>query len=205
MRIASSFLCLFVALLTGCANSDKAAPPANVAAAPTIAAPSYLTAEKGCAVVAGGAIGSMFADPKITEFWYEANRQVTEHLYDDLAKGQFKVVKLIVPVEKLEANKQLVIQELAKNRCSRLIQVSHSVGEDGEGKFFRFDVAMIRLVPQRDGAVAAGGTNVATLGEFTREYRYPRNEASFASFRTGTFADTVYADLKKSGALNALR
>ncbi len=44
-----------------------------------------------------------------------------------------------------------------------------------------------------------------TVGEFQRAYRYPRTTESFDSFRTGTFAASVYADLKRSGALEALR
>jgi len=43
------------------------------------------------------------------------------------------------------------------------------------------------------------------VGDWSREYRYPRTQATFDTFRTREFAATVFADLERSGALRPLR
>jgi hypothetical protein len=187
------------AALAGCASSS---PPTPVV--PPGQVPAYLTAQKGCAVVAGGGIGSSFADPKITSFWHQVNAEVTTQLHDRLAADGYRVVKLIVPTEQAPDNQKVVVQKLAQNQCNRLIQVSHTVSEDASGKFFRFDVAAMRMQPKGDRAPGAGGTNVTRVGEFQHDYRFARSAEVFSSFRTGTFAGTVYGDLKQSGALETL-
>ena len=201
MRAATFYVLL--ALLTACST-----PGSRPDAAPSPAkgnTPAYLTAATGCAVVAGGAIGSKFADPKIAAFWDKVNASVTTELHDRLVLGQYKTVKLLVPTEDAASNEQIVITALAKNRCNRLLQVSHTVDEDSAGKYFRFDIAVMHLEPKGDRPPGASGTNVTTVGEFARAYRFPRTAMSFESFYTGTFAETVLADLKQSGALEKLR
>ena len=40
---------------------------------------------------------------------------------------------------------------------------------------------------------------------FNRDYRYARERAAFDEFRTGSFANAAYRDLKASGRLESLR
>ena len=207
MRHTQSIVCTAVTVwLSACATphtapTDGAAPPPP-AARPV---PGYLTADKGCAVVAGGAIGSQFADPKITSFWHTVNGEITAQLHDRLAADHYRVVKLVVPSEEALNNEKVVVRSLASNRCSRLIQVWHTIDEDKSGKFFRFDVVAMRMQPKAQDAVAAGGTQVTTVGEFKREYRFARNAEVFKTFHTGQFAGTVAQDLQRSGVLEPLR
>jgi hypothetical protein len=114
-------------------------------------------------------------------------------------------VKLVVPAEQANSNEGVVVRSLAANRCSRLIQVSHKVDEDRAGKFFRFDVIALRMQPKAQDAAASGGTNVTTVGEFKREYRFARNADVFKTFHTGDFAGSVARDLQQSGVLEPLR
>ncbi|HET9205455.1 MAG TPA: hypothetical protein VFO28_04395 [Burkholderiaceae bacterium] len=207
MRHARTLFCAATAVwLSACATSNTA-PATSVATAPPAArpVPAYLTADKGCAVVAGGAIGSQFADPKITSFWHTVNGEITAHLHERLAADHYRVVKLVVPTEEALNNEKVVVRSLAANRCSRLIQVWHTVDEDKGGKFFRFDVVAMRMQPKAQDAVAPGGTQVTTVGEFKREYRFARNAEVFKSFQTGQFAGTVAQDLQRSGVLEPLR
>jgi hypothetical protein len=188
-------------LLAGCAGQDQA----STRAAADAGVPAYVVAPKGCAVVAGGGIGSAFADPKITRFWSEVNRQITDRLYELLTAAKYRSTKLIVAPEDTRNTERLVVQGMSSNRCSRLIQLSHTVNEDAAGKFFRFDVSVMHLEPSRTRASGAGGTNVVTVGEYSREYRYVRDARTFETFDTGKMAATVFADLQKSGALEPLR
>jgi len=158
-----------------------------------------------CAVLAGGGIGSAFAEPNITRFWYEVNKQITDRLHELLVAGRYRAVKLIVPAEETRDNEQWVIQGLARHRCSRLIQLSHSVNEDAAGKFFRFDVAVMHLEPRATQPMGSTGVSAVTVGDWSREYRYPRTQATFETFRTREFAATVFADLERSGTLRPLR
>src|SRR5262245_5302157 len=188
-------LCIGVlSLLGGCASQDPAASRAGAATG----VPAYVVATKSCAVLAGGGIGSAFADPKITRFWSEVNKQVAERLHELLTADKYRSVKLIVAPEDTRNTERLVMQGMASNRCNRLIQLSHTVNEDASGRFFRFDVAVMHLEPASTRP-SAGATNVVTVGDFSREYRYARDARTFESFNSGTLAAAVFADLKKSG------
>jgi len=207
MRRFTPLLC--VAVVAGLSACTAPNPVQSDAAATSAAAPrtvpTYLTADKGCAVVAGGAIGSQFADPKITSFWHTVNGEITSLLHEQLAAERYRVVKLVVPSEEAQNNEKVVVRSLAANRCSRLIQVGHTIAEDSSGKFFRFDVVAMRMQPKAQDAVAPGGTNVTTVGEFKREYRFARNAEVFKTFSTGQFAGTVAQDLQRAGVLEPLR
>jgi hypothetical protein len=204
MRMLS--LCVAALALSACATPGDSGSvgSAGPSAAPAAVA-SYLLEERGCAVVAGGGIGSAFADPKVTVFWHKVNGAITSRLHEQLASDHYRVVKLLVPSEEAQNSQQLVVRSLAGNRCSRVIQVSHTVSEDAAGKFFRFDVVALRMRPKDEQRPGSGGTHVTTVGEFKREYRYARTKETFQSFQTGQFAATVLQDLKQSGALEPLR
>lgn len=186
-------LCAGVTLLLGCA----ATPPQQTPI------PAYITAPRGCAIVVGGSVGSSFEDPKVSGFWNTVNEQISGHLFDKLSEGKYRVVKLIVaPTDKVE---QVITQAMARHECSRLIQVTHIVNEDAKGKFFQFNIELMHVKPSGSRAPGALETRVVTVGEFTRDYRYPRTAAVMQSFRTGTFADSVYRELGASGVLAPLR
>lgn len=155
--------------------------------------------------MAGGGVGSLFADKQVTAMWDKVNAAVTTELHDRLVLQQYKVVKVLVPTERTRKAEDLMLSSLAANRCNRLLQVSHKVDEDAAGKYFRFDIALLRIAPTTDAPSAADGITVRTAREFQREYRYPRTQESFENFYTGTFAETVLADLTRSGSLQPLR
>lgn len=167
--------------------------------------PAYLLAANGCAIVAGGDIGSRFADRQVTAMWSKINAAVTTELHQRLVHQKYKAVALLVPVERTRQAEDLVFEQAALRRCNRVLQVSHVVAEDTSGKYFRFDVALFRAQPKRDSAATDAGITVVTIGEFQRSYRYARTQESFDNFYTGTFADQVLADLTAAGALVPLR
>ena len=94
---------------------------------------------------------------------------------------------------------------MARNRCNRLIQLSHQVDEDAAGKYFRFDGLVGRMEPNGARAAGATGRNVVAVGDVRRESRYPRTMESFETFQTGAFAGTVHADLQRVRGLEGLR
>ena len=81
----------------------------------------------------GGSVGNTFSDPKVAGFWHEVNKQISDLLYDSLVLDKYKVVKLTVSVAQSSDNERLVLEALARNRCNRVIQVSHTVDEDTSG------------------------------------------------------------------------
>lgn len=184
-------------LLTACSTPAPTTPTAGT--------PAYLTSPTGCAIVAGGGIGSQFADKQVTAMWDKVNAAITTELHDRLVQNRYKVIKFVVPTERTRQADDLVIADMATNRCNRLLQVAHKVDEDGSGKYFRFDITLFRMDPKDDAAREAQGVAVRPRSEFKRAYRYPRTQESLDGFYTGTFADLVLADLTTSGSLAPLR
>jgi hypothetical protein len=187
---------LLAAFLSACSTPAPTTPAVT---------PAYLTSATGCAIVAGGGIGSQFADKQVTAMWDKVNAAITAELHDRLVERRYKVLKFVVPTERTAKAEDLVIADMATNRCNRLLQVSHKVDEDASGRYFRFDITLLRIDPKEAAQPSAGSVTVRTSSEFQRGYRYPRTQESLDSFYTGTFADTVMADLAKSGSLAPLR
>jgi hypothetical protein len=198
------------ALVTGCATPQQKPADArpglqSLTFPPSETIPSYITSPTGCAILAGGGLGSTFADRRVTGFWHEVNKEITEHLHARMKVEKFNVVKLIVPIEQMRGQEQPVIEAMARHRCNRVLQVMHDVDEDAAGKYFKFKVSLLHIEPKGQREPGAKHTPVVTVGDFEREYRYPRNEETFKTFETSTFAYSVYRDLATSGKLEAIR
>lgn len=172
---------------------------------PSQGPPSYLLAPTGCAVVAGGDIGSRFTDRQVTAMWAKINSAITTELHDRLVLHKYKTVKFLVPVERSVKADDLVFENLALHRCNRVLQVAHKVDEDSSGKYFRFDISLFRAQPKEGAGASGDSVTVVATTEFQRSYRYARTQQSFENFYTGTFAEQVLADLVASGALAPLR
>ena len=148
MRFLSLPAIAATSLILGC-SAPSGLPSSTAVAAPpaTQQVPSYVTAAKGCAVVVGGSVGNTFSDPKVAGFWHEVNTQISGLLYDSLVLDKYKVVRLTVAVAQSADNERLVLEALARNRCNRLIQLSHTIDEDTSGRYFQFNVLMVHLEP----------------------------------------------------------
>ena len=187
--VASLFL-LFPFAWSG---SARAAPPA------------YLTAARSCAVVVGGSVGSFFADPSTAAFWHEANKQITDRLFESLVRDRYHAIKLTIPVEGHGTLERMVGLAMARGECNRILQVSHTVGDDLEGPYFQISLTLLRVRTSGKSVPASERADVITLGDFNRDYRYRRDGVAFDAFRTGSFAREAYRDLKASGHLERLR
>ena len=187
------------AALSLAACSSAPAP----SAAPGV--PAYLASPTGCAVVAGGDIGSRFTDRQVAAMWTRINAAVTTELHDRLVAGRYKAVKFLVPAEREGKAEDLVFEHLALSRCNRVLQVAHKVDEDASGRYFRFDVSLFHARPKDGAASTPASVTVVAASEFQRSYRFPRTQQTFDTFYTGTFAEKVLADLVAAGALQPLR
>jgi hypothetical protein len=166
--------------------------------------PAYLTAKQSCAVVVGGG-GSHFDDPRAAGFWHAANRQITGYLHEILTHEGYQVVQLILPPnESRETAERVVAESLAQNQCNRIIQVAHLLGEDSNGKYFQFSVSLQHVEPHKDQSATTAGISSVTVGDYNRDYRFPRTQEAFDSFHTGAFANEAYLGLNMSGALKAI-
>lgn len=197
-RTVPGFAVLFLA---ACATTPAPAPVSSKPAS----IPAYLQAQTGCAIVAGGDIGSRFSDKQVEENWSKVNAAVTTELHDRLVGKAYKAIKFIVPFKRAGKSEDLVFEHLALKQCNRILQVYHTVDEDDAGKFFRFDIAIFRAVPKPAAADPDARITVVATREYQRNYRYPRTLESLENFYTGTFADQAFKDLQDAGALAALR
>lgn len=195
--VRSVLAALAAASLAACSSAPAPSAPRSV--------PAYLTSATGCAVVAGGDVGSRFTDRKVGAMWSKINAAVTTELHDRLVRDQYKAVRFLVPADAPTKAEDQVMEQLARQRCNRVLQVAHKVDEDAAGRYFQFDITLFRAVP-KEGATATGATTtVVATREYQRSYRYPRTTESFDNFYTGTFAEQVLADLVAAGALAPLR
>lgn len=182
---------LALLLLAACAQKPPASAPQAVGVLPP---------ERGCAILVGG-VGPGFADPGIDQFWFMVNREVTQRLQARLFE-KYRAEPLFVEPKDRERTRELVGVEMAKHKCSRILQVAHDVNADGQGAYFRFDITLLDVTP---GGKADGGSVVATRSLYEKRYRYARTLEAMKTFSTSGFGDRVFGDLEKSGALEGIR
>lgn len=157
-----------------------------------------------CAVLAGGT-GSRFSEAKIDGFWREVNREVTGHVAERLRTDTYDID--IVFTDARDEGKQppKPLLAMARSRCAQLIEISHHIGEDKGGRFFAFEVAVLRF--RGKGAVAASqpGMDVVAHEDYRKRYQYPQTDALFKSFNIGQFAQEAFQDLIASGVINGIK
>jgi len=172
--VKARFALALLLLAAACARQPAAVLPQN----------------RGCALLVGG-VGPGFADPKIDEFWFRVNREVTQRLQARLF-DQYRAEALFVEPKDRARTRELVGAELAKKKCNRILQVAHDVNVDIQGNYFRFDVTLLEATP-------------TTRGIYEKHYRFARTLEVMKSFSTAAFGDQVFKDLEASGALQAIR
>lgn len=195
--------CLFIPLviaLAGCVTTNPSTPP-ELQISHEGEVPAYLTASQSCALIVGGT-GSSFVDQNLGKVWYEANRQIAGYLYEIFSNEGYQVKRFVVP-QGSPSNEVLssVALALAQSKCNTFIQVAHEVNEDRDGQYFQYSVSVMHVEVKKDNPRSSSGTNVTTAGDYNRSYRYARTAYNLETFRTGTFANRAYDDLKTSGAL----
>lgn len=160
-----------------------------------------------CAVLAGGT-GSRFADVKVDGFWREVNRELWGQLADQLRAGTYDIDTVFT--EAADQNKpqpQLPkpLVAVARSRCAQLIQISHDVGEDKDGRYFAFDIAVLRFRSKGKAASPQHGLNVVPYEDFSKRYRYARTEDQMKSFSTVKFVEQAFQDLMAAHVLDGIK
>jgi len=154
-----------------------------------------------CVVLSGGT-GSAFGDSKIDAVWPEINRRVTDLLFEDLRENGYAVRKVFTEAADRDAKPNKALTAVAASGCAHLLQVSHKVGEDSDGRYFSFDVSLLRFV-RDDGGPPTPGSQTKAVSDFQKSYRHPRTAEEMEQFHTGSFANEVYGDLRASRAIEA--
>lgn len=152
-----------------------------------------------CIVVSGGT-GSVFADPKIDGLWLEINRKVSDPLFEDLRENGYAVRSVFTDAAERDAKPNKALAAVAASGCAHLLQVSHMVGDDADGRYFTFQVSLLRFV-RADGGQPTPGSQTTAVADFKKDYRHPRTEEEMTRFHTGTFANEVFRDLVASQAI----
>jgi hypothetical protein len=63
-------------------------------------------------VVVGG-MGSVFAEPRVTQLWHAVNTEVTEYVHARMKLEKLRYAPLVVPVEQLRGPDQPVIAAMS--------------------------------------------------------------------------------------------
>ncbi len=156
-----------------------------------------------CIVVSGGS-GSNLTPPQADRFWMEVNREVAHVLVLDLGMNDYPTHEAFEDIADRASQPRKSMQAVAQTGCAYLLQLAHDVGENGAGKYFDFEVTLLRLVGPDGGGPRPGGT-VTTLGEFTKRYHHVRDSQEMARFNTGEQGNAIYADLLASHKLEPVR
>ena len=189
-RLASLFIALAASLLSSIAAAQATALPAD--------AQPFPPEPKPCLLVSGdGATSSVLADSQADKGWVEIDRQVTSALVEALKGNGYATSSFFIEPEARNDKSLPLMHAMMDARCARLLQVSHTLGDDATGPYFRFTFSMTHMVSSASGA--ARGDEFVALNDYARSYRYARTPAVMDSWRTGTFANTVFADLRASG------
>ncbi len=203
-------LCALAALVSGCATQMPGSPPPGQQAAAPVSAPASpaasaqgQTGSLPCVLLAGG-LGGHFQDAKIEAIWTEVNRQVSGYLMDDLWNNGYVAFQYIADPGEAPSNPPGSVLSLARHGCRQMIQVSHVVGEDSTGRFFGFDIDVLRL-ERTGGPKADGNVPVTVVSDYSKHYRYPRTTAELDKFHTGTFANQVFFDLEADTVLKGTK
>lgn len=154
-----------------------------------------------CIVVSGGT-GSQFQDAQVDGLWLEINRRVSDLVFEDLFENGYAVRKVFTGAADRDAKPAKALAAVAQSGCAHLLQVSHQVGEDADGKFFSFDISLLRFV-REDGGPPTPGSQTKAVSDFRKVYRHPRTAEEMEQFHTGTFANEVYNDVRASRAVEA--
>lgn len=190
---------LRIAALSAALSLSLALP---VTAQETAPSPTPYPADhpRDCALVVGGQ-GSVFADPRVDGLWLQINRKVTENLVTDLRQNGYAVVTSFSEIADRASQPQKSLVELSRSGCALMIQVAHDVGENAQGRYFGFDVSVLRFVPNGE-RVPGVGTPVRTAGNFQKSWRYPRTPEEMDRFHVGAFANEVFGALMSAHAVD---
>ena len=153
-----------------------------------------------CMVVSGGT-GSAFGDPNIDGLWLTINRKITDLLFDDLRENGYAARNVFTDAADRDVKPNKALAAVGASGCAHLLQVSHQVGEDAGGRFFTFQVSLLRFVSD-DGGPPTPGSSTRAVSDFTKEYRHPRTQEEMDRFHTGTFANEAFRDVVASHAID---
>lgn len=159
-----------------------------------------------CAVLAGGT-GSRFSDAKVDGFWREVNREVWAQLADQLRTATYDFDAVFTEASDSSKNTPLPkpLLAVARSRCAQLIQISHDIGEDKDGRYFSFDIAVLRFRSKARATSAQPGTSVVPYEDYSKRYRYARTEASLGTFSPTKLADQLFQELTASHVLDGIK
>lgn len=168
--------------------------------------PAYLLAEKSCGVLIKGLAppktSADFDRAETARFWTVVNNAIIDELGNYLVTGH-RVTVLEIPHAEAPRTDRHVGLALAQRECNRILQLHWESDQDANGQYFAFTASIMRLAnPRRSAERSTTGT---TIEEYRRAYRFVRTMETLRDFRPGDFAEQVFEDMEKAGALDALR
>ena len=156
-----------------------------------------------CLLVAGAA-GGAFADPRIDKFWLEVEREINSNLFAQFQRGGYAVESVFEEAADRGKTPMKSLVAIGRSGCAYMLQVTNDVNEDAAGRYFAFDVSLLRFVANDGGPPRPGVRAIARPG-FKKRYRYPRTQEAMNAFDMRTFATTVFTDVQASGEVEFAR
>lgn len=136
--------------------------------------------------------------------YFDANRKVTSTIYERLTAEKYNVSILTVQPPNAKDAPDMMLKELSRKKCSRLIQVSTIAGEDKFGKFFGFNIEVLRIEP-KSSTPTPGDRSAVVAGEYKKVYRYERNEENYKNLSLSGIGQQAYKELKESLVLENIK
>ena len=129
---ASRRLAAIVVALSGLAMAGSAAAE-NAPGAPA------------CMMVSGGA-GAGFSNPAADKFWLDLQREINADVVVEFHRAGYAAHQVFEEVADRAKTPIKAMVAISQSGCAVLLQVTLDNNEDADGKYFAFDVSMLRFV-----------------------------------------------------------
>lgn len=170
-------------LLAACAHAEQPAIPS-----------------RPCVLVSGGG-GPVFSDQKVDQLWLAVSQQITDFVVKDLRAQSYDVESVFTDAAERDMAPSKVMLAVARTQCAQILQIGLNVSEDTGGRYFAYEMAVLRLVPKERVSSPTPGTNVVVASDYNKSYRFPRTVDTMENFYTGTFAHQAVDDVVRAGVL----
>jgi hypothetical protein len=159
-----------------------------------------------CIVLLGGG-GTVTHSEDVDSKWFVINSGISKKLIEALVAKGYRIEETIVDVRDADRRFGVLVKHLQDARCDRAIQLAHILRISTEGQHatitaFDFQVSVVRPVLNSN----EGGTPPKTgqvKSDYSKDYEYPLTSEIMQNLSFSELAQTMAADLEKSGALGA--
>jgi hypothetical protein len=191
-NMRKSRLLAFVVAVTTIAAGGEAPNVTDGAAASTSAT------SPECTLVMGGG-GTVTPNAAVNSRWFAINRAVTIGVIEALRSKGYAVEQLIVDIR--DANKRLaaMARELAHDKCTQVLQITHALNSDPAS--FTFSATVLHLLTAT--STAGGKPILSVVGDYEQKYSYPLTKEAIDAWSLSGLGARLAADVDDTRILRS--